>query len=585
MLLKRSPAGDVFASARRRSRPGAAGCGGCRSRATTRGRRAAAGSSAGAGAAAARAAAAARGAPAAASAARGGSTIDRRRRAPSTRPTCVAGGACVPANACHKGMFVCIEGGAMSCMELTDLQANGTGCDTDKVCHNGSCDRCVAGMACDVTGKPCRVGSIVCTTGAPVCTETNNKPNGTGCGTGHGLPGGDVRDLPGGRRVHADEQVPQRHAGLHGRGAVVHGHQHQRRRRHVLRHGHGLQRHGRLRRLRRRARPASSPGKPCRRGTIACNTGTPVCIESGNAAQRQRLRHRHGLPGGRLRDLLGGYDLRPREPVPRRHHRLLADDRLHRHGQRARERRQLRHRQGLQRRHLRVVRGGLELPADQRLQDGHDVVRDRLAGLHRVGQPRRTARPAAPTWCATPAPASTCSAGGACTPTNPCHTGTLTCTTGAPTCTDTGQNQADGTALRHEPGVQDRQLRLVHRGSGLPADQPVQERRDVVRDRRDRSAPRPPTRAPGTLCGAGQSCANGVLTLPAMCNAAGTCAAATMQCPSGCNTAGTDCATCPTGQTSCPSGLPGSRRSDVTTAAVRQRLPVARPGQRHPGAA
>src|SRR5437763_1983391 len=27
-------------------------------------------------------------------------------------PTCVAGGACVPANACHKGMFVCLEGGA-----------------------------------------------------------------------------------------------------------------------------------------------------------------------------------------------------------------------------------------------------------------------------------------------------------------------------------------------------------------------------------------------------------------------------------------------------------------------------------------
>jgi hypothetical protein len=61
-------------------------------------------------------------------------------------------------------------------------------------------------------------------------------------------------------------------------------------------------------------------------------------------------------------------------------------------------------------------------------------------------------------------------------------------------------------------------------------------------------------KTPGTLCGAGQSCANGVLTLPAMCSNAGTCAAATMQCQNGCNSSGTDCATCPSGQTSCADG-------------------------------
>ena len=102
---------------------------------------------------------------------------------------CVAGGACVPANPCHKGMFVCNEG-AMTCMELTDMQANGTVCGTDMVCRNGTCGACTEGMACDVTGKPCRVGSIVCTTGAPVCTETDNKPNGTMLRHGDGLPGG-----------------------------------------------------------------------------------------------------------------------------------------------------------------------------------------------------------------------------------------------------------------------------------------------------------------------------------------------------------------------------------------------------------
>src|SRR5262245_59354611 len=62
---------------------------------------------------------------------------------------CVAGGTCVPANPCHKGMFVCLEG-AMSCMELTDTQANGTVCGPDMVCHDGSCDACTAGTACDV---------------------------------------------------------------------------------------------------------------------------------------------------------------------------------------------------------------------------------------------------------------------------------------------------------------------------------------------------------------------------------------------------------------------------------------------------
>src|SRR5262249_21255608 len=99
-------------------------------------------------------------------------------------PTCVSGGAGGPAHPCHKGQFLCLGGGAMACMELTDLQSNGTVCDTDKVCHNGACESCVQGMSCDVTSKPCRVGSIVCATGVPVCTETDNKPNGTTCGTG-----------------------------------------------------------------------------------------------------------------------------------------------------------------------------------------------------------------------------------------------------------------------------------------------------------------------------------------------------------------------------------------------------------------
>ena len=148
---------------------------------------------------------------------------------------------------------------------------------------------------------------------------------------------------------------------------------------------------------------------------------------------------------------------------------------------------------------------------------------------------------------------ATCSAGGACTPTNPCHTGTLTCTTGAPTCTDTSQNQPDGTSCGTNLVCKTGSCLSCTAGQACQPTNPCAT--GVTSCATGASVcTASGNKGAGTLCGAGQSCANGVLTLPAMCNAAGTCAAATMQCPSGCNTAGTDCATCPTGQTSCPAG-------------------------------
>ena len=556
MLLERSLRVMLFAVC---STALAAGCGGLR-RLPITGDDAGPGGSGGSSAtpAVAVAAAAARRAPAAASAARsgtggaGGSTtiVDAGG---VDAPTCVAGGACVPANACHKGMFVCLEGGAMSCMELTDLQANGTRCDMDKVCHNGSCDSCVAGHglrrdgqtlprgqhrlrdgraglhrdrqqaerhhvrhrmvcqagtcatcqaggACTPTNK-CHTGTLVCSGAAPSCTDTNtNVAAGTSCGTdmvcdGHGR----VRRLRAGHGLRRPRQaLPQGN--------------------HRLQHGHArLHRIGRRRRTaapaartwsarRGTARPArpvrsACPANPCHAGITVCSPSI-ACTDTGNA-----------LANGAC----------------------------------------VRHRQGLQRRHVRVVRGRLELPADQRLQDGDDVVRDRLARLHRIRQPRerhdlrhehglqhrrlRDLQRRRRVHADQPVPHGDA---------------------------DLHDRRADlhghqpepgrRHQLRHQPGLQDGKLRLVHGGSGVPADEPVQDRHDRRARPARRSAPRAATRAPGTLCGAGKSCANGVLTLPAMCNAAGTCAAATMQCPSGCNTAGTDCATCPTGQTSCPAG-------------------------------
>ena len=458
----------------------------------------------------------------------------------------------------------------MSCMELTDLQANGTQCDMDKVCHNGSCDSCVDGMVCDVTGKPCRVGSVVCATGAPVCTETDNKPNGTSCGTGMVCQAGTCATCQEGgactptNKCHTGTLVCR----ARRRRARTRT---ERRRRDVLRYGHGLQRHGRLRRLHaghglRRARQALPQGND------RLQHGHARLHRVGRRRQRQRLRREHGLPGRELRGLLGRYDLRAGEPVPRRHDRLLAEHRLHRHGQRARERRRLRHRQGLQRRHMRLVRGRFELPAHQRLQDGHDVVRDRLPVCIESGN-RANGTSCGTNMVCNNGTCATCSAGGACTPTNPCHMGTLTCTTGAPTCTDTGQNQADGTSCGTNLVCKTGSCVSCTAGQACQPTNPCAT--GVTSCATGASVCTVSgNKGAGTLCGAGQSCANGVLTLPAMCNAAGTCAAATMQCSTGCNTAGTDCATCPTGQTSCPAGCRDSASDPANCSSCGNACPL-----------
>jgi len=58
----------------------------------------------------------------------------------------------------------------------------------------------------------------------------------------------------------------------------------------------------------------------------------------------------------------------------------------------------------------------------------------------------------------------------------------------------------------------------------------------------------------GTLCGAAQSCTNGVRTSAAMCDAAAACRTTMTTCPSACNTAGTDCNACASGETMCTDG-------------------------------
>ena len=490
---------------------------------------------------------------------------------------CVAGGSCVPANPCHKGMFVCNEG-AMTCMELSDLQANGTVCGADKVCGNGTCNDCVADMACNVTGKPCRVGSIVCTTGAPVCTETNNRPNGTTCGTGMVCQAGacvtcqaGAACTPTANQCHTGTLVCSGAAptcndtgtnvsagtscgtdmvcGANGSCAACQA---------------GM--------------VCTVPGKPCRRGTIACNTGTPVCIESTDAPNGTVCGTNQVCSAGMCTNCTAGTACVPANPC----------------------------------------HAGINVcsPSIACTDTGQSLSNGVVCGTDRVCnagacvscaagascQPANACKTGS-TSCATGSPVCqesgnrpngtscgsnmvcnagscvTCTAGGACTPTsNPCHTGTLSCTTGAATCTDSGSNQPDGTACG---------ANLVCRGGSCvsctagQACQPTNPCKNGQTSCTTGSMVCVETtnKGAGTLCGAGQSCAAGVLTLPAMCNAAGTCAAATQQCPSGtCNTSGTDCATCPTGQTSCANGCKDLTRDVLNCGACGNPCPTPQPG-------
>jgi hypothetical protein len=468
-------------------------------------------------------------------------------------PMCVSGGACVPANPCHKGMFVCADGGAMTCMELSDLQANGTVCDADKVCNNGTCTACVAGMACDVTGKPCRVGSIVCTTGSPVCTEVNNKPNGTGCGTGMVCQGGTCATCQAGgactptNKCHNGTLVCTGAApactdsGTNVAAGTSCGTDM------VCSTGGACA-------ACVAGTTCTPPGKPCSRGTIACNTGAPVCIESGNAPNGSVCGTDMVCQGGACAACSAGTICVPANPC-----------------------------------HSGIM---VCTPAISCTDSGNSLANGASCGPDRVCnagtcvtcaagsscQPTNACKTGT-TSCATGSPLCVesgnrangtpcgtnqvcnagacmgCTSGGACTPTaNPCHTGTLTCTTGAPTCSDSGSNQPDGTACGTNLVCRTGSCVSCTAGQACQPTNPCKNGATscstgsmVCTETTNKGA--------GTLCGAGQSCAGGVLTLPAMCTATGTCSAATMQCPSGtCNTAGTDCATCPTGQTSCPTG-------------------------------
>ena len=320
------------------------------------------------------------------------------------------------------------------------------------------------------------------------------------------------------------------------------------------------------------------PGKPC---GAARSPATPARPSASSRATSQRpaVRDQHGLQAGNCAACTAGSACQPANPC---HAGInVCSPTIDCTDTGRRQRRRLRHQPGLQRRNVRRVRRGRELPADQPLQDRRDVVRDRSSGLRGVGK-SANGTAAARTWCATTGSLRDLRGR------RRLHADAIPATPGrsaarrAPPCAPTAaQPVATGPSAARTWCA--RRATACRAPRARPASRPTRARTARRHARPARwSAWRRPTRASGTLCGAGQSCAGGEVTLPAMCNASGACAAATMACPSQtCNTAGTDCATCPTGQTSCPNGCKDLTRDVMNCGAVRQRLSGAPAGGGH----
>jgi hypothetical protein len=465
-------------------------------------------------------------------------------------PACTPGGICTSANPCHVGQTICSASGVASCMDTGQSQANGTVCGTNMVCSNGACAVCAAGAGC-TPGNPCRTGSIVCTTGASVCTETGERPNGTSCGIGMVCSTGQCVACQNGAACMPTNPCHQ------GMLSCATGTPVCTDRNTLVAAGTSCgtdkvcSATGACVECRVGASCAVS-GKPCRTGTTTCNTGVPVCAESANVANGTSCGTNLVCSAGICVSCTAGVSCTPPNPC---HAGTQACS-----------------------------------PSITCADTGRNLVNGATCGVNRVCnngvcgactagascQPTNPCRTGA-TSCVTGAsvcaetgnvPNGTtcgtnrvcnsgacvaCAAGGACTPTNPCHTGTLACTTGAPTCQDTGTSVANGTSC----GVN----QVCRTGSCVPciagvACTPVDPCKLGVTSCATGASvcATSGNRPVGTLCGAAQSCTNGVRTSAAMCNASAACTTTMTTCPSACNAAGTDCNACAAGETMCPNG-------------------------------
>ena len=145
----------------------------------------------------------------------------------------VDGGAtCTPEACTTNPGYPCLEGriecgsDSRACKDGPKAR-DGTPCSTNKLCVNGVCSVCTAGTACTTNSDQCRSGVIVCD---PVgCMNSTAKSPGASCGMGQVCSA-------------AGTCIPC------ATGALC----------------------------------STNPGTPCKKGAIACSTGSPTCGDDTN---------------------------------------------------------------------------------------------------------------------------------------------------------------------------------------------------------------------------------------------------------------------------------------------------------------
>jgi hypothetical protein len=302
---------------------------------------------------------------------------------------CVANTPCVPADACHVGATSCATGVSV-CVDTGASVADGASCGTNAVCGGGVCNACEAGAACD-PANPCKTGALACSSGAPVCTESGDEPDGTSCGADQVCSGGacvgcvsgaactpanachvGATSCTSGASVCVDTGASVADGASCGTDAVCAG--------------------GTCNAC--EAGATCDPANPCKTGALVCDTGTPVCTESGNEPNGTGCGTDQVCNGGACVACDAGASCTPAENA------------------------------------CHVGATSCTTGVSVCVDTGASVADGASSGTNAV--------------CGG-GTCSACEAGATCDPADPCKTGVTECGTGIPVCTESG-NEPDGTS-------------------------------------------------------------------------------------------------------------------------------------------